>query len=137
MCELYFIALVCNRSCKAKAAIIYPQCNVVFDNITRHMMGLSPMDAASKLVLSSSVMPEPLGGNVCLCLQSNTQTTPELVGFSMAEVTSYIGQPASARAAIQRVSHKLYTSRDPVTLPCGVVVVFCLWILACKHALLA
>ncbi|CAN0462568.1 unnamed protein product, partial [Ectocarpus sp. 12 AP-2014] len=34
---------------------------------------------------------------------SNTQTTPELVGFSMQEVASYVRQPTSAHASVQRL----------------------------------
>lgn len=41
---------------------------------------------------------------VCFLLQTNTKMEPELLGFSMQEVASYVQQPASARASSQRVS---------------------------------
>lgn len=36
--------------------------------------------------------------------KTNGKATPELVGFSMQEVASYVRQPTSAHAAVQRVS---------------------------------
>lgn len=41
---------------------------------------------------------------VALRKQTNTKMTPELVGFSMQEVASYVRQPSSAHASVQRVS---------------------------------
>lgn len=42
--------------------------------------------------------------HIYVMLKTNNKATPELVGFSMQEVASYVRQPASAHASVQRVS---------------------------------